>query len=87
MQGTTCRTALVYHERFLWHDPGSAAAVIPAGGMVEPGPHAESPERIRRLNALIRELRKHTLVNVNEAALARIGRRAPAGRTPRSHAR
>jgi acetoin utilization deacetylase AcuC-like enzyme len=27
--------------------------VIPAGGMVEPGPHAESPERIRRLHALI----------------------------------
>ena len=53
MQRTTCRTALVYHERFLWHDPGSAASVIPAGGMVEPGPHAESPERIRRLNGLI----------------------------------
>ena len=47
------RTALVYHERFLWHDAGPAASVIPAGGMVEPGPHAESPERVRRINALI----------------------------------
>ncbi len=47
------RTGLVSHERFLWHYPGPAASVIPAGGMVEPGPHAESPERIRRLRALI----------------------------------
>ena len=47
------QTGLVYHERFLWHDPGSAASVIPAGGMVEPGPHSESPERIRRINSLV----------------------------------
>jgi acetoin utilization deacetylase AcuC-like enzyme len=46
-------TALVYHERLLWHDAGSAAAVIPAGGMVEPGPHDESPERVRRINSLV----------------------------------
>jgi acetoin utilization deacetylase AcuC-like enzyme len=51
--GDRRRTALVYHERLLWHDAGSAASVIPAGGMVEPGPHAESPERIRRINSLI----------------------------------
>ena len=47
------RTGLVYHERFLWHDPGSAASVVPAGGMVEPGPHSESPDRIRRINSLV----------------------------------
>jgi acetoin utilization deacetylase AcuC-like enzyme len=47
------RTGLVYHERYLWHDAGAAASVIPAGGMVEPGPHAESPERIRRVNSLV----------------------------------
>lgn len=47
------RTGLVFHERFLWHDAGSAASVIPAGGMVEPGPHSESPERIRRINSLV----------------------------------
>jgi acetoin utilization deacetylase AcuC-like enzyme len=52
-EGANRRTALVYHERFLWHDPGSAASVIPAGGMVEPGPHAESPERIRRIKSLV----------------------------------
>jgi acetoin utilization deacetylase AcuC-like enzyme len=50
---TKRRTGLVYHERYLWHFPGAAASVIPAGGMVEPGPHAESPERIRRIHALI----------------------------------
>ena len=47
------QTGLVYHERFLWHDAGSAASVVPAGGMVEPGPHSESPERIRRINSLV----------------------------------
>lgn len=52
MPGTK-RTGLVYHERYLWHFPGPAASVIPAGGMVEPGPHAESPERVRRLYALL----------------------------------
>ena len=46
-------TALVYHERFLWHDAGSAASIIPAGGMVQPGPHSESPERVARVNSLI----------------------------------
>jgi acetoin utilization deacetylase AcuC-like enzyme len=46
-------TALVYHERFLWHDAGSAASIIPAGGIVQPGPHAESPERVARINSLI----------------------------------
>ncbi len=51
MAGTK-RTGLVYHERYLWHFPGPAASVIPAGGMVEPGPHAESPERVRRMYAL-----------------------------------
>jgi len=51
--GTKRTTGLVYHERYLWHYPGPAASVIPAGGMVEPGPHAESPERIRRMHALI----------------------------------
>ena len=47
------RTGLVYHERFLWHHAGSAASVVPAGGMVEPGPHSESPDRIRRINSLV----------------------------------
>lgn len=51
--GALRRTGLVFHERYLWHDSGSAASVIPAGGMVQPGPHAESPERIARIRALV----------------------------------
>jgi acetoin utilization deacetylase AcuC-like enzyme len=47
------RTGLLFHERMLWHDPGSAAAVIPPGGFVQPGPHAESPERVRRIWSLV----------------------------------
>jgi acetoin utilization deacetylase AcuC-like enzyme len=43
----------VFHERYLWHDAGPHGAVIPAGGFVEPGPHAESPERLRRIRALV----------------------------------
>src|SRR3954454_24644236 len=33
--------------------PGSAASVIPPGGFVEPGPHSESPERVRRIRSLV----------------------------------
>ena len=47
------RTGLVFHERMLWHDPGSAASVIPPGPFVEPGPHSESPERVRRIRSLV----------------------------------
>src|SRR3981081_1607884 len=47
------RTGLLFHERMLWHDPGSAAAGIPPGGFGQPGPHAESPERVRRIWSLI----------------------------------
>ena len=37
----------------LWHDPGSAASVMPPGEFVEPGPHSESPERVRRIRSLV----------------------------------
>ncbi len=46
-------TGLVFHERYLWHFAGPAASVIPAGGMAQPGPHAESPERVARIHSLI----------------------------------
>lgn len=46
-------TGLVFHERYLWHDAGPHGSVIPAGGFVEPGPHAESPERVRRIKGLV----------------------------------
>lgn len=47
------RTGFLFHERYLWHDSGPAASVVPAGGMAQPGPHAESPERVGRIRALV----------------------------------
>ena len=41
-------TGLVWHERYMWHDPGHEA-----GGWVEPYVHAESPDTKRRLKNLL----------------------------------
>lgn len=46
-------TGFVWHERFMWHDTGSAAAFLPSGGFVEPDRHVESPESKRRLRNLL----------------------------------
>lgn len=37
----------------MWHDTGSAAGWIPAGGYVQPEKHIESPESKRRLRGLL----------------------------------
>lgn len=52
------RTGLVWHERFMWHDTGSAFGVLntglrPFAGRRQPGPHAEHPETKRRLKNLL----------------------------------
>lgn len=46
-------TGLVFHERYLWHDTRSAAAFLPAGGMLEPDRHVENPDTKRRLRNLL----------------------------------
>lgn len=46
-------TGWVWHERYMWHDTGSAAGFIPAGGYVEPDVHVESPAAKRRLRNLV----------------------------------
>jgi acetoin utilization deacetylase AcuC-like enzyme len=46
-------TGLVWHERTMWHDTGSGAAELPAGGWVEPLVHWESPATKRRLKNLL----------------------------------
>ena len=46
-------TGFVHHELYLWHDTGSAASWIPSGGVIQPEPHAESPETKRRLRNLL----------------------------------
>ncbi len=37
----------------MWHDPGSAAAFIPAGDFIQPDTHAENAETKRRLRNLL----------------------------------
>jgi acetoin utilization deacetylase AcuC-like enzyme len=46
-------TGFVWHERYMWHDPGSGAGPRPAGGLIEPGEHGESPGPKRRLRNLL----------------------------------
>lgn len=46
-------TGLVWDERYMWHDPGSAAAFLPAGGPIQPDTHVENPEPKRRIRNLL----------------------------------
>jgi acetoin utilization deacetylase AcuC-like enzyme len=43
----------VWHERFAWHDTGTYAGLVPAGGMVQPYLHFESPESKARMASLV----------------------------------
>jgi acetoin utilization deacetylase AcuC-like enzyme len=43
----------VWHERFAWHDTGTCAGLVPAGGMVQPFLHLESPESKARFASLV----------------------------------
>jgi acetoin utilization deacetylase AcuC-like enzyme len=46
-------TGWISDERYLWHDTRSAAGFMPAGGPIEPEPHAESPATKRRFRNLL----------------------------------
>jgi acetoin utilization deacetylase AcuC-like enzyme len=46
-------TGFLWHERYMWHDTGSAALWHPAGGSVQPSENAENPETKRRLRNLL----------------------------------
>lgn len=46
-------TGWVWHERCMWHEPGSAGGPLPAGGWIEPGTHVENVETKRRLRNLV----------------------------------
>jgi acetoin utilization deacetylase AcuC-like enzyme len=46
-------TGFVWDERYMWHDTGSAAAFLPAGGPIQPDTHAENPAPKRRLRNLL----------------------------------
>ena len=47
-------TAFIWDERYMWHqnDP-TAAAVVTAGGLVQPGEQTENPETKRRMKNLL----------------------------------
>ena len=46
-------TGFLCHELYFWHHVGKAAVYVPAGGMVEPDEHCESPESKRRFRNLL----------------------------------
>jgi len=46
-------TGFLFDERYLWHDTGSAACFLPAGGFIQPETHAENPETKRRFRNLL----------------------------------
>ncbi|KGE67604.1 MULTISPECIES: class II histone deacetylase [Pseudomonas] len=47
------KTGFVWHERYMWHDNGSAAVVVPTQGQYQPDVHLENPETKRRLKNLL----------------------------------
>lgn len=46
-------TGFVWNERYMWHNTGNAAGVMPAGFGVEPLQHAEKPDTKRRMKNLL----------------------------------
>jgi acetoin utilization deacetylase AcuC-like enzyme len=52
-EDTAMKTGFLFHERYMWHDTGTAALWYPAGGMVQPSENAESPETKRRFRNLL----------------------------------
>jgi acetoin utilization deacetylase AcuC-like enzyme len=46
-------TGLVWDERYMWHDTGTGAGPLSAGGLVEPGEHFENPAPKRRFYNLL----------------------------------
>lgn len=49
----TTKTGLVWDERYMWHDTGTGAGPLSAGGLVEPGEHVENPLPKRRFYNLL----------------------------------
>lgn len=49
----TRKTGLVWNERFMWHEQGRYAGILPADFPLQPGRHHENPETKRRLKNLL----------------------------------
>jgi acetoin utilization deacetylase AcuC-like enzyme len=46
-------TGFLTHELYMWHHLGAAALYVPAGGLVEPDEHCESPATKRRFRNIL----------------------------------
>ena len=46
-------TGYVWHERYAWHDTGTYAGLLPAGGPLRPFGNFESPESKSRFAGLV----------------------------------
>lgn len=46
-------TALIWHERYMWHDTGNGAGPLRAGGWLEPGEPGDPPASRRRFKNLM----------------------------------
>jgi acetoin utilization deacetylase AcuC-like enzyme len=71
------KTGFVWDERFAWHDVGSGAGPLFAGGWIEPGElpaeNAATKRRIRNLldaSGLLKELTPLTVIGADERTLA-----------------
>jgi len=47
------RTGYVWHEHYTWHDTGTHAGLLPAGGFVQPFSNFEAPESKSRFAGLV----------------------------------
>lgn len=47
------KTGLMWNERFMWHEQGRYAGILPADYPLQPGRHHENPETKRRLKNLL----------------------------------
>jgi acetoin utilization deacetylase AcuC-like enzyme len=53
MRGRNLATGFVWHERYMWHDPGNFAGPLRPGPFIQPGEHVEHPETKRRIKNLL----------------------------------
>ncbi|KAJ3337374.1 hypothetical protein HDU93_001175 [Gonapodya sp. JEL0774] len=53
MVSSSSSTGFVWAERYMWHDTGTAAGYLPAGGYFEPASHFESSASKRRFRNLV----------------------------------
>lgn len=53
LSGVQMTTGFLWHDRYAWHDTGTHAGSLPAGGPVQPYQHFESPESKYRFAQLV----------------------------------